>query len=107
MRTLLSCAPKNDSTHEDPTAQPRIRKIATHQPTKHTCVPEQPELVVCRKTFFFTSLSRETDRLAQQPQEERPLEHEYRVQVGPVQREPEHRDPRSVVLQIGHCTKHE
>jgi hypothetical protein len=51
--------------------------------------------------------SREADRLAEQPQEQRPLEHEDRVQVRPVQREPEHRDPGSVVLQVRHCNANE
>ena len=51
--------------------------------------------------------SRDADRLAEQPQEQRPLEHEDGVQVRPVQREPEHRDPGPVVLQVRHCNASE
>lgn len=43
------------------------------------------------------------DGLTEQPQEQRPLEHEDRVQVRPIQREPEHGDPGSIVLQVCHC----
>jgi len=53
----------------------------------------------------LSSSSREADGLTEQPQEQRPLEHEDRVQVRPIQREPEHGDPGSVVLQVCHCKR--
>ena len=58
-------------------------------------------------TAVFHFISREADRLAEQPQEQCPLEHEDGVQVRSVQREPEHRDPGSVVLQVRHCNASE
>jgi len=73
--------------------------------SKNERPPGRTPYVYARSSSIFHS--RDADRLAEQPQEQRPLEHEDGVQVRPVQREPEHRDPGPVVLQVRHCNASE
>lgn len=75
----------------------QLSETTTRSPGRWT--QDTPLLLHCLSFFF----SREADGLTEQPQEQRPLEHEDGMQVRPVQREPEHGDPGSVVLQVCHC----